>query len=115
MSRPRHPDSAVTGVCHFDKQAGFMVKRLEFSLQTDKSWEYSPENARKTRVSAFKRTLGLLRLRKKTWEPLKNDGFHQPFLYWAARYVKITSVDLIFETRQSVVELIADNINDCVR
>lgn len=36
---------------------------------------------------------------------------YQPFLYWAARYLKITSVDHVFETNQSVVELIANKIS----
>jgi hypothetical protein len=55
--------------------------------------------------------LGLSRSRKKTWGTPLKDGFYQPFLYWATRYLKITSVDHVFETNQSVVELIANKIS----
>lgn len=88
-----------------------MVKRLDFRCGFTRVGNTSWKTFRKTRAASLEELWGYRDRERKLEASLKKDDFYQPFLYWAARYLKITSVDKIFEINQSLVAVIANKIS----
>ena len=108
-----HPDSAVTVARRFDEQAAFMLwlRGWNFAANSHELKTLSGKRSERSGSAPLKELWGYRDRERKLGAFLRKDSFYQPFLYWAARYLKITSVDNILETNQSLIELIANKIS----